>query len=54
MKKLVIALPIVALVVGVLALVAPTPAHAKPCVIRCSDLGGCQTCCVERGGWVCR
>ncbi len=54
MKKLVTGIVSVAIVAGILTLVIPTPAEAgPPCVIRCSDLGGCEKCCVKKGGWVC-
>jgi predicted enzyme related to lactoylglutathione lyase len=33
--------------------VVSSTAGARPCVIRCSDLTGCQKCCVQQGGWVC-
>ena len=53
MKKLAATLGTLAIVFGVFALFAPAPAHAKQCIVRCSDLTGCQTCCNGRGGWVC-
>lgn len=54
MKKVASAIGTVVVVLGVLTVFAPTPAHARPCVIRCSDAAGCVTCCVQKGGWVCQ
>lgn len=34
-------------------LVAFAESAARPCIIRCSDLTGCQRCCPSKGGWVC-
>jgi len=53
MKKLISGIGTLAIVFGVLALFAPTPAHAKNCFVRCSDATGCVICCVQKGGWVC-
>ena len=53
MKKLVSGIGTLVIVLGVITLFTPTPAYARPCVIRCSDLTGCVTCCVQHGGWVC-
>jgi hypothetical protein len=53
MKKLASIVGTLAIVFGVVAVLAPSPAHAKPCYIRCSDATGCVTCCVQKGGWIC-
>lgn len=44
-----------AIEVGACGLTAPAlgTTAARPCIIRCSDLTGCQRCCVIKGGWVC-
>ena len=53
MKNLVSGIGAMVIVFGVLALFAPTPAHARPCIVRCTDATGCVVCCVQKGGWVC-
>ena len=54
MKKIFTGFVSITMVAGILTLAMPTPAQAgSHCIIRCSDLHGCQTCCQQKGGWVC-
>ena len=53
MRRFASAFGALAIVFGVLAVFAPTPAQARPCVIRCYDAVGCVVCCPAKGGWVC-